>query len=372
MRAHYVDTDAALAVMNSALESARLIAIDTEFIREKTYYPNLCLIQLAANDEIWCVDPLAIEDLSSLFTLLAERSRVKIFHAGRQDLEIFFNLTEAVPGPIFDTQVAAALLGRPDQIAYAGLVSEFFSIDLDKSLSRTDWTKRPLNPAQLGYAADDVRYLAELKEYLSTELDTAGRAQWLVEECSRLELADLYAADPANAWQRLKGIGKLEAPAHAVAVRLAGWREMRAKDRNLPRGWVLKDDRVLALARAAPKTLAELGAIDGLAPGLIRRAAQEILDTINTPTIDEAQDAPGAPAILTAADKKLVQQLQLELRESSAREGVAAGLISTRREIEQAVYGQQSLRMFSGWRAQIFGQQVLDRLAQHSGGCFFV
>jgi len=361
--AHYIDSADQLAEFLGGLDEHAVIAIDTEFIRERTYYPQLCLLQIAVGDSIWCVDTLAIDDLSPLFDALNRPSRLKIFHAARQDLEIFFNETRCIPAPLFDTQIAAALLGRPDQIAYAHLVSEFYALDLDKTSSRTNWAQRPLTERQLEYAAADVRYLGGIKQRLEAEIQHRGRETWLREECTRLGNLGLYENDPDNAWRRGKGVGKLETNQLGIAVSLAAWRETSARARNLPRGWVLKDDRLVALSRAAPSSKAELLSIGGLASGLVRRHGAELLDTINTAQTNAAYADEVRLPRLTDSGKSLLQELLGALRRCAEENEVSAALIATRRDVEMAICARTEIRLYDGWRNDLFGDFVRDEVA---------
>ncbi len=371
MTVHYVDDTTGLDHLLESLAHAANIAIDTEFVRERTYYPRLCLIQLAVEDVIWCVDPLALDSLMALYQALASPDSTKAFHAARQDLEIFFNEYGDVPAPLFDTQIAAALLGRPDQIAYAGLVTELCGVDLDKSSSRTDWSRRPLSARQLDYAADDVRYLGGLQRLLERELVERGRKAWFDEECQRLTELKLYAAEPADAWQRLKGTDKLSGAEFARAVALAEWRETTAKARDLPRGWILKDDRLMALARNVPQTMSALGETPGVAPGLVRRYGESLLELLNSPASGE-QAAPPAKPRLSAAGKKLLQRLLDELRELGEQQGISMSLVATRRELEMAVAGQSGLRLYEGWRDTLFGAYVRNEIEAREAGSLCV
>jgi ribonuclease D len=367
MTVHYVDTAAGLDHRLESLARAANVAVDTEFVRERTYYPRLCLIQLAVEDAIWCVDPIALGDLTALYQALAAPGCVKAFHAARQDLEIFFNEHGEVPMPLFDTQIAAALLGRPDQIAYAGLVAELCGVELDKSSSRTDWSRRPLSTRQLAYAADDVRYLGDLQRRLEHELAERGRKDWFDEECQRLTEHKLYAAEPTDAWQRLKGTDKLSEPEFARAVALAEWRETTAKARDLPRDWVLKDDRLLALSRNAPRTMSTLGETPGVAPGLVRRYGETLLELLNSPASHENSPPPPKPR-LNVAGKKLLQRLLDELRELCEQQGISMSLVATRRELEMAVGQHPDIRLYEGWRETLFGAYVRAEVEARGAG----
>lgn len=365
---NYVDTPAALGRLLTCLARAPRVAVDTEFIRERTYYPRLCLIQLAVDDAIWCVDPIALDDLGELYQALNNPACEKIFHAARQDLEIFYQASGAVPQPLFDTQIAAALLGRPDQIAYAGLVAELCDVELDKSSSRTDWSRRPLSASQTNYAADDVRYLDAMRHQLARELDDRGRMAWFAEECERLSEPALYEADPATAWQRMKGLDRLNSAEFTRVVALAEWRELAAKTRDLPRGWILKDDRLVALAREAPHSIPALGEIAGIAPGLVRRYGSNLLEVLSSAARNEPVSPPAKPR-LNGAGKKLLERLQKELGALCGELGVSTSLVATRREIELAIGGRDDIRLYEGWRETLFGAYVRGEVeAQAAAG----
>ena len=247
------------------------LCIDTEFIRERTYYPELCLLQVADGDRSWCIDPLSIGDLRPFLNLCKNSAIVKVLHSARQDLEIFFQLMQTVPGPVFDTQLAAALSGHGEQVSYAFLVKELLGVELDKSQTRTDWSRRPLSRAQIDYALNDVVYLTPLKEKLTEELSGLGRLEWFEEDSVMLADANTYHVRPEHAWQKVKGIGNLELTGFQRAAVLAEWREQVAQTKNLPRTWVLKDPAIIAIAEAPTKTLSEHQANGLLTPQQLRR-----------------------------------------------------------------------------------------------------
>ena len=206
----YIDSDAALTQFCSEIQHSKWLAIDTEFLREKTYYPQLCLIQIANDDTIACVDPIAIKDLTPLLDLLYQPDITLVFHAARQDLELLYLLKNSLPPNLFDTQLAATILGDGDQIGYGNLVKQRLDVSLDKAHSRADWTQRPLSPEQLEYAADDVRYLRELYHQMSADLEKQQRTEWLKEDFAALSNADNYVADPETIWRKIRGAGKLK------------------------------------------------------------------------------------------------------------------------------------------------------------------
>ena len=272
-----VTTQSQLEAAVFRLQSASRLAIDTEFMRERTYYPQLCLLQVATGSDCFLVDPLAGMQLDGLYALLADRSKLKILHAARQDLEVLQMGGRPVPAPVFDTQVAAAMLGFPPQAGYAELVARQLGHSIDKGQTRTDWSRRPLTPEQLAYAADDVHHLLTLHTELSNALETRGRAAWLAEDAAALEDVTLYTTEPGDAWRRLKGLGRLKPREQAAARALAEWRERRAIESDKPRGWILTDEAIYAVATMAPLTLADLEAIKTLPPAVARKRGEELL-----------------------------------------------------------------------------------------------
>jgi len=237
---HLIQTPAELAAALAALAGAPWIAIDTEFLRERTYYPQLCLVQIASPDLACVIDALCCTDLAAVEEFLADPGRVKIFHAARQDLEALQRVGVAVRNSLFDTQTAATLIGHPDQVSYAWLVERYCEVQLDKSQTRTDWTRRPLTAAQIAYAQDDVRYLGTLYEALRETLLSTGKLEWLWEETAALGSALQSAEDPTEAWRRLRGLAGLAPLAAARGRALAAWRETTAQRLDIPRGWLLR------------------------------------------------------------------------------------------------------------------------------------
>ena len=233
-------------------------------MRETTYYPKFCLLQIAASDHIACIDPLALKTLEPLRKLLFNPKITKVFHAGRQDLEIFYNIFESVPSPIFDTQIAAPLLGFGDQIGYASLVSELIGVHLDKAHSRTDWTVRPLSDEQLKYACDDVVYLAKIYRKILDRLVELGRLDWLQEDFKGQINPDLYNNRPDQAWQRIRGANRLNNTQLTVLQVVAEWRETIAQQKNRPRNWIFRDDFIIDLAKLQPECMDALTSIRGL------------------------------------------------------------------------------------------------------------
>jgi len=360
-----VNTPTQLDTAVFRLRGAGRLAIDTEFMRERTYFAQLCLVQVASDTDCYLVDPLAGLDLAPLFELLADRARPKILHAARQDLEVLSNLSGHVPGPVFDTQVAAALLGLPPQVGYAELVARQLGHSIDKAQTRTDWSRRPLSDAQLAYAADDVHHLLELHTELVAALESRGRTAWHAEECAALEDPRLYRTEPADAWRRLKGLGRLAPVEQAAARALAGWREERAVAADKPRGWILADDALYALATLAPDSLAELAEVRSLPPATFRKRGDELLELLRSArTSAPAAAAPLAPQRPTPEQTRRIGQLQQCVRDVAASLEISPEVLATRRDVEGMVLGKRTdSALLRGWRREVIGEPLLELLA---------
>jgi len=347
------------------LQGARRFAIDTEFMRESTYSPQLCLVQVASDSDCYLVDPLAGLELAPLFEAFADRAKPKILHAARQDLEVILNASGQVPGPVFDTQVAAALLGLPPQVGYADLVARQLGHSIDKAQTRTDWSRRPLSQAQLAYAADDVHHLLQLHTELVAALESRGRAGWNAEECTALEDPGLYRTDPADAWRRLKGLGRLRPAEQAVARALAGWREQRAISSDKPRGWILSDEALYALATMAPATTGDLEQVRALPPATVRKRGDELLALIRTAR-ESARDVAHAPAPQrpTPEQTQRIGRLQQRLKDVATGLEISPEVLATRRDVEGMVLGSpEQSPLLRGWRRDVIGLQLVELLA---------
>jgi ribonuclease D len=356
-----VTTTAALAELAARLDAAAAVGLDTEFLRERTYRAELCLIQVATADYATCVDPLALPELGALVPSLIADRPVKVMHASRQDVEVLFPAIGLVR-PIFDTQIAAALTGLPAQIGYGELVRRTLGTDLAKSHTRTDWSRRPLSPEQVEYALDDVRYLLPLKNQLEEQLDRLGRLGWLAEELGSLADSESFMANPEGAWQRLKGLRGLDAGRMRLARALAAWRERRAIERNRPRGWILEDAVLREIVMRVPRTVEQLQAIPEMAPGVVKHCAEELLSMVGAAEIP----SPPPPVALrprpspehTALIKKLAA-----LNQSIAQAlGLSPEVLATRRDIEQLAEGGRDVAILQGWRRQIIGEPMLAAL----------
>ena len=357
-----LSTQAAISALVDSWPAGSAVALDTEFVRERTYYPRLCLVQVAVPGTLALVDVLAIEDGGALVAPLVDERRVKLLHAARQDIEALLPLTDSPLAPVFDTQQAAALLGFPAQIGYAELVRQLLGIELAKGHARTDWARRPLSPEQLAYAADDVRYLPALAAALEERLAAAGRRGWMEEESAQLRDLALYRVEPAEAWRRLKGLERLDPEAFAAARALARWREQRAMDRDLPRGWVLADAAIQDLAQARPRTHEALLAIVSVPRGTMARAGSEILAAIH-----ESRDAEPVEALEELsrpgpAQVRQMKSLQQRLLAIAGELGIQPEILATRRELAALIRGARELPVLTGWRREVIGEPLLAAL----------
>ncbi len=337
------------------------LALDTEFIREKTYYPNLCLVQVASERDIVCIDTIAINDLSSLKELLYQPSITKIFHSASQDLEIFVNLFDAVPTPMFDTQIAASLLGYGEQVSYAYLVNEICEIELDKSLSRTNWERRPLSEKEIRYAVDDVKYLAKIYLYLENKLSENERTHWAEFECSNLSALKKYKVDTNEIWKTVKGAGKLEPHQLIVLKQLAQWRELQAISENKPRRWILSDKTLRSLAIEQPSNLdalQQLEDINGNHAGYAKSLVDEIKLAQNIPEENWPETSSIGP--LSNEQRKLVKLAQSFVRERAEELNISPSLLATRSVVEKLIRGKRKLDVLSSWKKDLIGDDLVE------------
>jgi len=356
MTSPLIDTPAALAGFCESLQGVPWIALDSEFVRERTYHARLCLLQVASETGLACIDTLALPELGLLAEQLFQPGVVKVMHAAQQDLEIFQRLWERLPEPLFDTQIAAALLGQGEQIGYAALVKALLGVELDKSQTRTDWSRRPLSAAQLEYAAADVRYLGPLYRRQHQALAQSQRLEWLWAETAPLTAAG--NAPTAEPWRRVKGHRNLHGVQLAVLQALAGWREQQAEARDLPRQWVINDDTLSTLARRLPRNPEQLQRL-GLDQRLLRRDGAALLALIRQARELPAEQWPVLPAwpALNDQQQALLERAQTLIRDCAQRYGLAAPLLATRRELETWLHGAE-IPASGGWRATLVGEAL--------------
>ena len=354
-----ITTTEELAQVCGRLARHDFVAVDTEFIREQTYWPKLCLIQLAGPDEDALVDPLKPGiSLAPFFDLMANEGVVKVFHAARQDLEIVWNQARLIPHPIFDTQVAAMVCGFGEAVSYVNLVKQVTGRDLDKTSRFTDWSRRPLSPKQLAYALGDVLHLRDIYRYLQAELEREGRAGWLDEEMADLTEPGTYESSPEEAWRRLK-LRVKNRKGLAVLIELAAWRERTAQAQDVPRNRILRDDTLYDIANHAPTETAQLAELRTLSEGFSKSTrAKELIEAVKRGL---ARDPKAVPPLRTGlplpADKvALVDLLRVLLKACAARHKVAPRLIADGDDLERiAVEEAPDVPAMRGWRYDMFG-----------------
>lgn len=357
----FVDLTVDAGALDGIGSEAR-IGVDTEFMRERTYHAELCLLQLSTQEGIVCADPIGAGGDGSAAASFWEAIMQPewVVHSARQDIEVVAHTSGRMPARIFDTQVAAALLGFMPQIGYAGLVKALFDVELDKSHTRADWSKRPLPDALLRYAAEDVLYLLPAYEKLTDRLRRVGRLEWAVEDSRALLDPSLYETDPALAIHRLKAARNLAGRTRAAAAALAEWRESEALRLNRPRQWILRDSVLVDLAVTAPESAQALARIDGMPDGTRRRAGETLLALL----ADARHDASGyrPPPRPDEGQKKALREMQRLVSTRADELGLAAEVVAPRKELAAAMLGERRLRVFGGWRQQVVGEALLGLL----------
>jgi ribonuclease D len=359
-----VITDTAALVRFCAEQrGASFVAVDTEFMRERTYWPILCLVQVAGPTGAAAIDALAPGiDLTPLLALMTDESVLKVFHAARQDVEIFFNLSGAVPTPLFDTQVAAMVCGFGDAASYETLVGKLAQASLDKSSRFTDWSHRPLTDRQIRYALADVVHLRTVYDRLQQQLASNGRAGWFAEEMAGLADAATYRSDPSEAWRRFRLRGRVDARFFGVLREVAAWRETAARQRNLPRGRIMRDEAVLEIASHAPKTIEALARSRSLGKGVAEgRLGSEILEAVQRGLANsKALEPPPSRVDTPPGLGPLIELLRVLLKQRCEEHQVAQKLVATAEDLEAiAADDNASVPALSGWRHQIFGKDAL-------------
>ena len=352
-----------LAAACATLSAAPFIAVDTEFMREQTFWPRLCLIQIAGGDTEVLIDSLAPDlDLQPFFDLMVDESVLKVFHSARQDIEIVHHLAGVVPHPIFDTQVAAMVCGFGEAVSYSMLVKRLLSRNLDKSSRFTDWSRRPLTDRQLTYALGDVTHLRDLYPKLRAQLDQSERASWLSEEMGVLTDPATYELHPEHAWRRLKM--RIKTPkALGILMELAAWREREAQTQDVPRSRILKDEALYDIAGQAPRSPEELGSLRSLHNGFARsQRGRQVLEAVRKGLDRDPNTVPplrrGEP--MPPEAQAIVDLLRVLLKATAGRHGVAPKLIATADELEQIARSDDAdAPALRGWRRKLFGEDAL-------------
>lgn len=351
-----------LAAICERFSHHEFVTVDTEFLRETTFWPKVCLIQIASPEEAIAIDTLADNiDLSPFFALMANPAIVKVFHAARQDLEIIWRLSRLIPAPLFDTQVAAMVCGFGEQASYLELVKAITRANLDKSSRFTDWSRRPLSDAQIEYAIADVTHLRDIYSTLLERLTRTNRLDWLDDEMQILSSPATYEQHPDNAWERLRH--KVRKPRDlGVLMELAAWREQEAQGKDVPRSRVLKDDILVEIAQSAPRTIEALGNLRAFPKGMERsRSAADIVASVERGLTRDPNTIPKIERARRGANGATVELLKVLLRQISEETGVAAKLIATIDDLEAIAADQDSETLaLTGWRRSIFGEKALE------------
>lgn len=351
-----------LAAICERFSHHEFVTVDTEFLRETTFWPKVCLIQIASPEEAIAIDTLADNiDLSPFFALMANPAIVKVFHAARQDLEIIWRLSRLIPAPLFDTQVAAMVCGFGEQASYLELVKAITRANLDKSSRFTDWSRRPLSDAQIEYAIADVTHLRDIYSTLLERLTRTNRMDWLDDEMQILSSPATYEQHPDNAWERLRL--KVRKPRDlGVLMELAAWREQEAQGKDVPRSRVLKDDILVEIAQSAPRTIEALGNLRAFPKGMERsRSAADIVAAVERGLTRDPNTIPKIERARRGANGATVELLKVLLRQISEETGVAAKLIATIDDLEAIAADQDSETLaLTGWRRSIFGEKALE------------
>lgn len=357
----YISQATQLKDLTERLHGSPWLAVDTEFMREKTYYPKLCLLQIANPDLIACIDPLQIHDLQPLKALFCDPGVPKVFHAGRQDLEILLQEFDTLPTPLYDTQIAATLLGFSDQIGYGALVERAQGVKLEKAHTRADWSRRPLSDEQIQYAADDVRYLGAIYLQQTRQLARLDRLHWLDKDFDLLADEKSYRPDLNQIWRRIKESRRLRGRSLAVLQGLAAWREQLAMRRDLPRRWVLGDETLVDLARQMPTNHQQLTSIRGIAKGRIKASEQDILNTIEKCRSKPKQQWPQLETVVELSSQQVVlaDLLMLVGRIRAQQFGIGLPMLINRKQVERIVQDPKGWQdVLSGWRGALLNDDI--------------
>jgi len=347
-------------VLNAWLK-CEIIGIDTEFVRERTWRANLGLVQLSDGKTVWLVDPLKTGPLDPLGTLLKSQSLIKILHAPSEDLDVLLYTTGAVPEPLFDTQIACAMLGQSLQMGYHSTVEWLLGIAIDKGETRSNWCHRPLRPAQLKYAALDVCLLPIMQRQLLNKLKSLHRESWLEEDCARLLTKARTPADPEQSWRRINGNGRLDGSSLAILMSLATWRDQQAEKQNLARGFVIKDNDLMTLANKKPTSLSALSDLNILHPNALQRHGPALIANIDQ--ILQQGLIADAPDSLQPAHRKLMKDMRRLVQNKASELSIDPALLASRRELEGLILspeGEPLPERFLGWRKEIITTGLLE------------
>lgn len=365
MKPQLIETNDALAAFAKACMKSPYMAIDTEFLREKTYYPKTCLIQIGIEGQIAIIDPLEITNLNVLAAPLTDPGIIKIFHACTQDMDIILRETGVLPAPVFDTQIAATLLGKNQQASYATLVAQYCGVELSKKDSFTDWSRRPLSPSQVRYASDDVLYLPEIHEKMVELLNEKNRLDWLTDAFEELSSPDKYVVDPYTRYKKLKRVNQLKPRQLSAAREFAAWRELKAQSRNIPRKWVVSDEQIVEACRREACTLDELFMVRGLRDSLKTADAREVIECIKKGLELPKEELPALQGKVKSEANvdALVDVLSGMARKCAKENDIAPQTLASHAELTKLARGHyDDCELLEGWRRRLLGNELLDFL----------
>ena len=359
----FIEKTADLTEFCRSLQKEKFVTVDLEFMREKTYYAQICLIQVASKNAEAIIDPIAKDiDLSPFWEVMQNKNIVKVFHSGRQDIEIIYNLSGKIPNPIFDTQIAAMVCGFGEFIGYEPLVEGLLGCELDKSCRLTNWHLRPLDKKQLEYALSDVTYLVDVYEKLLQKIKESHREHWIDEELAELQNPELYETDPDDAWERIRHSSR-SSKFLRILQRLAKWRELRARSHNVPRQSVIKDECLVSIAATAPKTVEQLSQVRNIRADVLKgKLAEEILDAIKDALSHPIKiKKPKKNKPMSAGQASLFELLKIMLKVVSLQEGVVARVIVSDDDLRNFAmkYQDDQNPLLKGWRKEIFGNEAV-------------
>jgi ribonuclease D len=367
-----ITTTEALAAFCTRMATEGFVTVDTEFLRETTYYPKLCLIQVAGKDEAVLIDPLSGDlDLAPFFALMANEKVLKVFHAAKQDFEILYQLSGALPRPVIDTQIAAMVCGFGDQVGYEAIVRKLVGAAIDKSSQFTDWTRRPLTSKQSHYALSDVTHLRTVYEKLKLELENTGREDWLGDELASLTDPDTYIVNPEESYKRIKARIQNKKQ-FGVLMSIAAWREREAQSRNVPRGRVLKDEALAEIAIQMPQKPEDINQLRLVSKGTANsNMGAAILKAVADGLARDSKNIPdfkGRNDDMSAAAQAAAEVLKLALKVACENEGIAPKLLASAAEIDAiAIDDNAKVPLMEGWRREVFGNLALD--IKHGKAC---
>lgn len=373
MKAVLIEDAAAMTDLLAAFEKEPILAVDTEFFRETSYYPHLGLVQIASGSQVACIDPLAFDASSALKQLFLNPAIIKVFHACSQDLEVLFHHYGILPAPVHDTQIAQAMLSQSEQIGYARLVEAELGVTLAKTQTRTNWLKRPLSQAQIQYAGDDVHYLHTLYHQILQRLQQANRYHWFEEDCARLspvmsddkhnQTTQAFDIDMQQLWRRVKGTQKLTGITLALVQTIAQWREEIAISSDTTRRRVLADDSIIQLAMKPPRSLRDMTILTENRFSFTDEQIDQLLSAIKDSLDTAPEDWPDAGfQVLTSEQKARLKILQKALGQKAESLGISASVLCSRKDLEKLIKGNTQLPVLNGWRRQVAGETLLELL----------